>query len=78
LSSATAVSLVARERDEVEVVDDGQGPREIGDEDERRLQRGDENRLQAFVVGGDLRAQLLDTGLNLLGGEIDLADPRIG
>jgi hypothetical protein len=78
LAPAAAVSLVARKRDEVEVVDDGQGPREIGDEDKRRLQRGDENRLEAFVVSDDLRPQLLDTGLNLLGGEIDLADPRIG
>jgi hypothetical protein len=67
LPSAGAVSLIASERDEVEVVDDGQGPREIGDEDERRLQRRDENRLQAVVVIGDLRAQLPDTGLNLLG-----------
>jgi hypothetical protein len=56
LPSAPAVSLIARERDEVEVVDDRQGPREIGDEDERRLQRRDENRLQAVVVIGDLRA----------------------
>jgi hypothetical protein len=56
LPSAGAVSLIASERDEVEVVDDGQGPREIGDEDERRLQRRDENRLQAVVVIGDLRA----------------------
>jgi hypothetical protein len=77
LAPAGAVPLVACERDEVEVVDDRQRPGEIGDEDERRLQGGDEDWLQPLVVGGDLRSELLDARLNLLGGEIDLADPRV-
>jgi hypothetical protein len=59
-------------------VDDRHGAREIGDEDERRLQRGDEDRLEAVVVRGDLRAELLDARLDLLAREVDLADPRIG
>jgi hypothetical protein len=58
-------------------VHDRQCPRKIGDEDERRLQRCDENRFQIVVVGGDVRAQLLDARLNFLGGEIDLPDTRI-
>jgi hypothetical protein len=77
LTPACTVALVARKGDEVEVVHDRQSPRKIGDEDERRLQRRDENRFQAVVVSGDVRAQLLDARLNLLGGEIHLADSRI-
>jgi hypothetical protein len=72
-----AVPVVGGQVDEVEVVDDGQGARQVGDEDERRLQRGDEDRLEAFVVCGDLRTELLDAGLELLGGEVDLADPLV-
>jgi hypothetical protein len=78
LPPSTAVPVVAGERDEVEVVDDGQGAREVSDEDDRRLQRGDEDRLATFVVGGDLRPELGDPGPDLLVREIDLADPRIG
>jgi hypothetical protein len=59
-------------------VDDGQGAREIGDEDKRRLERGDEDGLEAVVVGGDLLPELLDPGPDLLPREVDLTDPRIG
>jgi hypothetical protein len=58
-------------------VDDRQRAGEVGDEDERGLQRGDEDRLEAVVVGGDLRAELFDAGLELLGGEVDLADALV-
>jgi hypothetical protein len=40
-----AVPVVGGQVDEVEVVDDRQRARKVGDEDERRLQRGDEDRL---------------------------------
>jgi hypothetical protein len=53
-----------------------QRPRQVGDEDEARLQRPDEQGLAAGVVGGDLGAELADAGGELLGREVDLADPR--
>jgi hypothetical protein len=59
-------------------VHDRQRPREIGDEDDRRRQRGDEDRLEAVVVGSNLRAELLDPSLDLLPREVDLADPLVG
>jgi hypothetical protein len=59
-------------------VHDRQRTREIGDEDDRRRQRGDKDRLEAVVVDGNLRAELLDPRLDLLTGEVDLADPRVG
>jgi hypothetical protein len=59
-------------------VHDRQRAREIGDEDDRRRQRGDEDRLEAVVVDGNLRAKLLDPSLDLLPREVDLADPLVG
>jgi hypothetical protein len=56
------------------VVEEGERPREVGQEDERRLQRADEQRLAAGVVGGDLLAELGDAGRDLARGEVDLAD----
>jgi hypothetical protein len=52
--------------------------REIRDEDEARLQQPDEQRLTVGVVIRDLPAELADAGGDLLGAEIDLADPRVG
>jgi hypothetical protein len=72
-----AVPVVGGQVDEVEVVDDRQGAREVGDEDERRLQRGDEDWLEAVVVSGDLRSELPDPGLDLLPREVDLADALV-
>ena len=51
---------------------------EIGDEDEARLQQPDEQRLTAGVVIRDLPTELADAGGDLLGVEIELADPRVG
>jgi hypothetical protein len=59
-------------------VDDRQRAREIGDEDDCGLERGDEDRLEAVVVDGNLRAELLDPSLDLLPREVDLADPLVG
>jgi hypothetical protein len=58
-------------------VHDRQRPREIGDEDDRRRQRGDEDRLEALVVGGNLCAELVDPSLDLLTREVDLADSLV-
>jgi hypothetical protein len=78
LATAAPVSVVRRQRDEIEVVDDRQGAREIGDEDDCGLERGDEDRLQALVVGRDLGSELLDPSLDLLPREVDLADSLVG
>jgi hypothetical protein len=48
---------VAGQLDEVERVMDRQGARQVGDERDARLQRGDEQRLEAGVVGGDLGSE---------------------
>jgi len=57
-------------------VHDRDGAREVGCEEERSLQRRDEQRLEAVVVGGDLGPELGDAVLDLLRGEVRLADPK--
>jgi hypothetical protein len=69
---------VARELEEVEVMEDRCRAREVGDEDQARLQRGDEKRLAVAVLGGDLAPELRDARSDLRGGEIDLTDPVVG
>ncbi len=76
--AAGRVTAVAGELDEVHAVHDGQRPREIRQEHEARLERGHQHGLAPHVVDGDLRGQLLDARMNLLCGEVDVADPRIG
>jgi hypothetical protein len=51
--------------------------REVGEEEERPLQRRHEDRIEAGVVGRDLRTELRDAALDLLGGEVRLADPEV-
>ena len=48
--------------------------REVGEEEDARLQRGDEDGLAPRVVAGDLRAELGDARLDLLRREIDLTE----
>jgi hypothetical protein len=50
---------------------------EIGGEEERALQRRDEDEVEAGVIGGDLGAELADAPLDLLGGEVRLADAQV-
>jgi hypothetical protein len=52
--------------------------REIGHERNARLERADEQRLQAGVVRGDRRTDLADTALNLVLVEEDLANACVG
>jgi hypothetical protein len=68
---------IAGQLDELEVVEDGQRPREVGEEDDARLQRRDEQGLAAVVVGSQLASQLPDAGGDLGGSEVDLADPLV-
>jgi hypothetical protein len=51
--------------------------REVGEEDEARLQQRDEEQVAAGVVAGDLGTQLADAALQLLGGEEDVADAGV-
>jgi hypothetical protein len=52
--------------------------REIGEEDDARLQRRDQERLARPVVVRDLVCQLCDPVCDLLAGEVPVADPGIG
>ena len=71
-AAAPAVA-VARELDQVDRVQDRQRPREVGEEDGARLQRRDEHRLAAGVVGGDRGAELAHARGDLGGREVHLA-----
>jgi len=70
-------AAVARELDEVERMRDRDRTREVGEEDEARLERADEQRLATVEVARDLRAELRDARSQLVGREVDLADARI-
>jgi len=72
------VTAVARKLDEVERMDERQRPREVAGEDDARLERRDQDGFAALEVGRDLGAELGDACLDLLGGEVDLSDPRVG
>jgi hypothetical protein len=65
---------VAGKLDEVELVRDPDRAREIGEEDEARLQEGDEQEVAVGVVRRDLRAELPDTCPELVSPEEYLAD----
>src|SRR5712691_123908 len=77
LVTAHLRAAVTGELDEVERVWDRDRPREIGDEDEARLQRADEDRLAAVVVARDLGAELVHARAELVSRQVDLADPRV-
>ena len=49
-----------------------QRPREIGEEDDARLERSDEQRLSAGIGNRQLPAELVDATADLLAGEVDL------
>jgi hypothetical protein len=50
------------------------GARQIGEEDQARFERRDQQRLEVLVVPGDLTAELTDPRVELLVREVDLAD----
>jgi hypothetical protein len=75
--TARVGAVVAGELDEVDRVRDRDRAREVGQEDEARLQQRDEQQLAAGVSARDVRAELADAGLQLLGGEEDVADTGI-
>jgi hypothetical protein len=75
--SAGRGARVAGELDEVEAMGNVDGTREVGDEHEARLERGDEERLATGVVVLDLRAELADACGDVLCRQVDLADGRL-
>jgi hypothetical protein len=74
VAARVRVRSVARKLEEVDRVGDRDRAREVGEEDEARLQRGDEERLPTGVVAGDVAAELADTCGQLLPRQVDLAD----
>jgi hypothetical protein len=75
--AARVGAVVAGELDELDLVRDRDRAREVGEEDEARLQQGDEQQLALGVVARDLRAELVDACPQLLGGEEDLAETGV-
>jgi hypothetical protein len=73
-ADALAGLAVARQLDEVEIVVDRDGPRQVADERDARLQRADEQWFAPAVVAGELAAELADAPADLVGVEEDLAD----
>jgi hypothetical protein len=71
-------AVVAGELDEVDRVRDRDRSREVGQEDEARLQQRDEQQVAPGVVAGDVRAELGDPGLQLFRREKDFTDAGIG
>jgi len=55
-------------------VRDREGAREVGEEHGARLERRDEQRLEACVRLSELDAELVDPALDLLTGQVDLPD----
>jgi hypothetical protein len=76
VAAGVGVGPVARELDEVERMGDGDRAREIRDEDDAGLERGDEQRLATLVVLCDLAAELAYARRELLAREVDLPDRR--
>ncbi len=76
MAAGVGARRVARELEEVEPVRDPERAREIGDEDDARLQGRDEQRLASVVVTREVTAQLADACLQLLAREVDLAEAR--
>ena len=72
--AAVATARVGLELDEVERVRDRHGAREVGEEHDARLQRRDQERVEALVVGGELGAELGDASGDLGPRQVDVAD----
>jgi hypothetical protein len=66
-------AAVGCEFEEVELVRDLDRSREVGEEDEAGLQRGDEQRILVAIVARDLGPEFRDAAADLCAREIDLA-----
>ena len=76
MAALIGAGCVARQLEEVEAGRDAQRAGEVGDEDDARLQRGNEKRLEPFVVARDVTPELADARLQLLAREVDRAEAR--
>jgi hypothetical protein len=74
VAALVGTGRIAGELEEVEPVWDADGAGEVGNEDEARLQRGDQEGLAAVVVARDLAAELADACAQLLTREVDGAE----
>ena len=74
MAALVGAGRIAGQFQEVEPVWDAERPREVGNEDDARLQRGDEQRLSSLVVARELAAELAYTRPQLLAREVDLAE----
>jgi hypothetical protein len=66
------------ELDEVEVMGNRDRAREIGEEEQARLQRADEQRLAVGEVRGQLAPELGDASPDLSCREVDVSDALVG
>jgi hypothetical protein len=73
-AAAPVAAGVGRELEEVEGVGDRERPRQVGEEDDARLQRRHQQRVFPGVGGRELGPELPDATLDLLAGEVDLPD----
>src|SRR5215210_3128961 len=71
-------SVVAGKLDEVDFVRARDGPGEVGEEDDARLQDRDQQQFLARVVLCDLRAELIDARSELFRREEHVPDARVG
>jgi hypothetical protein len=76
-SDSGTEGVVGRELEEVELVGDLDGSREVGDEDEARLERCDEQRVASLVLEGELDSKLAYAAFDLLTTEVDGADATV-
>src|SRR5207249_8706706 len=65
---------VARDRHEIDLARNRQGPHQVGHEEDRALEHADEQQVAAFVVDRDLLAELGDAALQPLLVDQDLRD----
>src|SRR3954447_1654026 len=72
--AARRSAVVAGKLDEVELVEGRDGPREVGEEDEARLQERDEQQVARRVVRCDLGAELAHARADLVRAEEDVPD----
>jgi hypothetical protein len=68
---------VRGELDELQLVRYLELARQVGEEDDARLERGDENRRARAVLPRDLVRQLRDPLRDLILGEVPVADARV-
>jgi hypothetical protein len=70
-------AVIAGELDEIEFVERRDRSREVCEEEQGTFERRDQQEVEAGVVGGDLGPHFADAPLDLLGGEVGLADAQV-